>query len=441
MSSKLPNVDKYKEHLHTIDPIRVNGKVTQVIGLTVESEGPDVSIGDLCYIYPHKSNKPLKAEVVGFRSNKVVLMPLGDLDAIGPGCDVVGTGKPLTVQVGHELLGKVLDGLGQPLDGSFLPSRMAQYSTNNVPGNPLTRPRVLNPISVGVRCIDGLLTIGKGQRVGIFAGSGVGKSTLMGMIARNTSADVNVIALIGERGREVLDFIERDLGPEGLARSVVIVATSDQPALIRIKGAMIATSIAEYFRDRGLNVMMMMDSVTRFAMAQREVGLAVGEPPATRGYTPSVFAMLPRLLERSGTGPKGSITAFYTVLVDGDDMNEPIADAVRGILDGHIVLNRSIANKGHYPAIDVLSSVSRVMKEIVPTEHMEAADQLKRLLSIYKDSEDLINLGAYQKGSNQNIDIAMDNIEAIWDFTKQKTSEKLTFEEAQERLIHEFYKG
>ncbi|TXK70180.1 flagellar protein export ATPase FliI [Paenibacillus sp. N3.4] len=441
MSYTLPKADKYKEHLHTIDPIRVNGKVTQVIGLTVESEGPDVSIGDLCYIYPHKSNKPLKAEVVGFRSNKVILMPLGDLDAIGPGCDVVGTGKPLTVQVGHELLGKVLDGLGQPLDGSFLPSRMAQYSTNNVPGNPLTRPRVLNPISVGVRCIDGLLTIGKGQRVGIFAGSGVGKSTLMGMIARNTSADVNVIALIGERGREVLDFIERDLGPEGLARSVVIVATSDQPALIRIKGAMIATSIAEYFRDRGLNVMMMMDSVTRFAMAQREVGLAVGEPPATRGYTPSVFAMLPRLLERSGTGPKGSITAFYTVLVDGDDMNEPIADAVRGILDGHIVLNRSIANKGHYPAIDVLSSVSRVMKEIVPHEHMEAADQLKRLLSIYKDSEDLINIGAYQKGSNPNIDTAMDNIEAIWNYTKQRTSEKLTYEEAQERLIQEFYKG
>ncbi|MEW9697722.1 flagellar protein export ATPase FliI [Paenibacillus sp. SI8] len=441
MSITIPSADKYKELLNSIDPIRVNGKVTQVIGLTVESEGPDVSIGDLCYIYPQKSSKPLKAEVVGFRSNKVVLMPLGDLDAIGPGCDVVGTGKPLTVQVGHELLGKVLDGLGQPLDGSYLPSRMAHYSTNNKPSNPLARPRVLDPISVGVRCIDGLLTIGKGQRVGIFAGSGVGKSTLMGMIARNTSADVNVIALIGERGREVLDFIERDLGPEGLARSVVIVATSDQPALIRIKGAMIATSIAEYFRDRGLNVMMMMDSVTRFAMAQREVGLAVGEPPATRGYTPSVFAMLPRLLERSGTGPKGSITAFYTVLVDGDDMNEPIADAVRGILDGHIVLNRNIANKGHYPAIDVLSSVSRVMKEIVPFEHMEAADQLKRLLSIYKDSEDLINIGAYQKGSNPNIDTAMENIEAIWDYTKQRTSEKLNFDEAQERLIHEFYKG
>jgi flagellum-specific ATP synthase len=441
MTLTAPNADKYKEHLQHIDPIRVNGKVTQVIGLTVESEGPDVSIGDLCYIYPFKSNKPLKAEVVGFRSNKVILMPLGELNSIGPGCDVVGTGKPLTIQVGHELLGKVLDGLGQPLDGSLLPSRMAHYSTNNAPSNPLVKPRVLTPISVGVRCIDGLLTIGNGQRVGIFAGSGVGKSTLMGMIARNTSADVNVIALIGERGREVLDFIERDLGPEGLARSVVIVATSDQPALIRIKGAMIATSIAEYFRDRGMNVMMMMDSVTRFAMAQREVGLAVGEPPATRGYTPSVFAMLPKLLERSGTGPKGSITAFYTVLVDGDDMNEPIADAVRGILDGHIVLDRSLANKGHFPAIEVLASVSRVMKEIVSDEHMEAANQLKRLLSIYKDSEDLINIGAYQKGSNPEIDQALESIKPIWDYMKQRTNEKLTFSEAQERLINEFYKG
>jgi flagellum-specific ATP synthase len=386
-----------------------------------------------------KSSKPLKAEVVGFRSNKVVLMPLGTLDSIGPGCDVVGTGKPLSVQVGHELLGKVLDGLGQPLDGSFLPSRMPHYSTNSAPGNPLSRPRVLTPISVGVRCIDGLLTIGKGQRVGIFAGSGVGKSTLMGMIARNTSADVNVIALIGERGREVLDFIERDLGPEGLARSVVIVATSDQPALVRIKGAMIATSIAEYFRDRGLNVMLMMDSVTRFAMAQREVGLAVGEPPATRGYTPSVFAMLPRLLERSGTGPKGSITAFYTVLVDGEDMNEPIADAVRGILDGHIVLDRSLANKGHYPAIDVLASVSRVMKEIVSDEHTEAAEMLKRMLSIYKDSEDLIHIGAYQRGSYPQIDLALQYIQAIWDYTKQRITEKLTFEEAHERLMQEFH--
>lgn len=439
--SGVPQASKYIEYLRQIDPVRVNGKVTQVIGLTVESEGPDASIGDVCYIYPFKASQPLKAEVVGFKNNKVILMPLGELHSIGPGCDVVGTGKPLTVQVGHELLGKVLDGLGQPLDGTFLPARMTHYSTNNVPGNPLKRPRVLEPISVGVRCIDGLLTIGKGQRVGIFAGSGVGKSTLMGMIARNTSADVNVIALIGERGREVLDFIERDLGTEGLARSVVIVATSDQPALIRIKGALIATSIAEYFRDRGLNVMFMMDSVTRYAMAQREVGLAVGEPPATRGYTPSVFATLPKLLERSGTGPKGSITAFYTVLVDGDDMNEPIADAVRGILDGHIVLDRNIANRGHYPAIDVLASVSRVMKEIVPQEQQLAAERLKRLLSVYRDSEDLINIGAYQRGSNPEIDLSMDSIQSIWDYTKQRVNEKLTYTEAQERLIQQFYRG
>ncbi|EXX91386.1 ATP synthase, partial [Paenibacillus darwinianus] len=317
MTVQQPDLSRYLDHLRPLDPVRVNGKVTQVIGLTVESEGPDASVGDVCYIYPAKSAKPLKAEVVGFRNNKVILMPLGDLHAIGPGCDVVGTGKPLTVQVGSELLGKVLDGLGQPLDGSFIPTRMPHYSTHNVPANPLFRPRVTEPLGIGVRTIDGLLTVGQGQRVGIFAGSGVGKSTLLGMIARNTSADVNVIALIGERGREVLEFIEKDLGPEGLARSVVVVATSDQPALIRIKGALIATTIAEYFRDRGLNVMLMMDSVTRFAMAQREVGLAIGEPPATRGYTPSVFATLPKLLERAGTGLTGSITAFYTVLVDG----------------------------------------------------------------------------------------------------------------------------
>lgn len=437
----IPNARMYLDHLRHVDPVRVNGKVTQVIGLTVESEGPDTSVGDVCFIYPFHSSKPIQAEVVGFRNNKVILMPLGELHSIGPGCDVVGTGKPLTVQVGHELLGKVLGGLGQPLDGSFLPARMPQYSTHNAPSNPLRRPRVLEPISVGIRCIDGLLTLGKGQRVGIFAGSGVGKSTLLGMVARNTSADVNVIALIGERGREVLDFIERDLGPEGLARSVVIVATSDQPALIRIKGALIATSIAEYFRDRGLNVMLMMDSVTRFAMAQREVGLAVGEPPATRGYTPSVFATLPKLLERAGTGPRGSITAFYTVLVDGDDMNEPIADAVRGILDGHIVLDRSLANKGHYPAINVLASVSRVMNEIAPREQIEAAERLKRLMSIYKDSEDLINIGAYQKGSNPEIDTSLEYIQSIWDYTRQKTWEKVNYDEACQTLIRNFHTG
>jgi flagellum-specific ATP synthase len=407
----------------------------------VESEGPDASIGDLCYIYPSKSTQPLQAEVVGFRDNKVLLMPLGELHAIGPGCDVVGTGKPLTVQVGSELLGKVLDGLGQPLDGSVLPSRMGHYSTYSKPLNPLTKPRVAEPISIGVRAIDGLLTIGKGQRVGIFAGSGVGKSTLMGMIARGTAADVNVIALIGERGREVLDFIERDLGPEGLERSVVIVATSDQPALIRMKGALIATTIAEYFRDRGLNVMLMMDSVTRYAMALREVGLAVGEPPAMRGYTPSVFAALPKLMERAGTSSAGSITAFYTVLVDGDDMNEPIADAVRGILDGHIVLNRGIANKGHFPAIDILASISRVMKDIVPDEQNDAASNLRRLLSVYKDSEDLINIGAYQQGSNPEIDEAIDANQSILGFTRQKVDEKVHLEEVQQRLIAEFSKG
>lgn len=436
-TSKL-DAAKYIEHLKPIDPVRVNGKVTQVIGLTVESEGPDASIGDLCYIYPAKSTKPLKAEVVGFRNNKVILMPLGDLQSIGPGCDVVGTGKPLTIQVGSELLGRVLDGLGQPLDGSHISSRMPHYSTHNLPSNPLMRPRVTEPLSIGVRAIDGLLTVGQGQRVGIFAGSGVGKSTLLGMVARNTSADVNVIALIGERGREVLEFIEKDLGPEGLAHSVVIVATSDQPALIRIKGALIATTIAEYFRDRGLNVMLMMDSVTRYAMALREVGLAIGEPPATRGYTPSVFANLPKLLERAGTGPRGSITAFYTVLVDGDDMNEPIADAVRGILDGHIVLSRDLAHKGHFPAIDVLASVSRVMKEIVSEEQQDAANELKRLLATYRDSEDLINIGAYQRGSNAEIDKSLDAIEQIQAFTRQKTSEKVDYQEAQERLVIDF---
>ncbi|MFD0671738.1 flagellar protein export ATPase FliI [Cohnella sp. GCM10027633] len=431
---------RYAEALRQIDPVRVNGKVMQVIGLTVESEGPDASIGDVCAIHPMKGGAPVLAEVVGFRNNRVLLMPLGELYSVGPGCDVVATGGPLTVQVGSELLGKVLDGLGRPLDGSRLPTRMAHYSTHSVPSNPLMRPRVTEPLGIGVRAIDGLLTVGQGQRIGIFAGSGVGKSTLLGMVARNTSADVNVIALVGERGREVLEFIERDLGPEGLARSVVIVATSDQPALVRMKGALIGTTIAEYFRDRGMNVMLMMDSVTRYAMALREVGLAIGEPPATRGYTPSVFAALPKLLERAGTGPTGSITAFYTVLVDGDDMNEPIADAVRGILDGHIVLHRNLANKGHFPAIDVLSSVSRVMKDIVTKDQQSAAEQLKRLLSIYRDAEDLINIGAYQQGSNPDIDKAIQYIESIRAYTQQRTDEKITLEEAQERLLIDFFK-
>jgi flagellum-specific ATP synthase len=436
----LLDLARYEEALKHLDPVRVNGKVTQVIGLTVESEGPDATVGEVCAIHPMKGGSPILAEVVGFRSNRLLLMPLGELESVGPGCDVVATGRPLTVQVGSELLGKVLDGLGRPLDGSQLPARMPHYSTSRAPGNPLDRPRVREPLGIGVRAIDGLLTVGQGQRVGIFAGSGVGKSTLLGMVARNTSADVNVIALIGERGREVLEFIEKDLGPEGLARSVVIVATSDQPALIRIKGALIATTIAEYFRERGLNVMLMMDSVTRYAMALREVGLAIGEPPATRGYTPSVFAALPKLLERAGTGPAGSITAFYTVLVDGDDMNEPIADAVRGILDGHIVLHRSLANKGFFPAIDVLASVSRVMNDIVEADQREAAEQLKRLLSVYRESEDLINIGAYQRGSNPDIDKAIQYIDLINAYTRQQTHEKVSLDDARERLVIDFYR-
>jgi flagellum-specific ATP synthase len=428
----------YIPYLQQIDPVRRNGKVTQIIGLTIESQGPNVRIGDICLICPSSIQKPIEAEVVGFRENKVLLMPLGEIGSIGPGCDVVATGKPLMAKAGMNLLGKVLDGLGKPLDGSALPLGLAEVPTSNLPPNPLSRPRISTPLSVGVRTIDGLLTIGKGQRVGIFAGSGVGKSTLLGMIARNTTADVNVIGLIGERGREVLDFIERDLGEEGLKKSVVIVATSDQPALIRIKGAMITTAIAEYFRDQGLTVNLMMDSVTRFAMAQREIGLAIGEPPTTKGYTPSVFAMLPRLLERAGTAPKGSITALYTVLVDGDDMNEPIADAVRGILDGHIVLDRRIAHRGIFPAINVLASVSRVMKDIVSDEHTYAAETLKKLASVYKDAEDLIHIGAYKKGSNKEIDLAIQYKNQIDQFMRQGVKEPSNLNQTAESLIKQF---
>jgi flagellum-specific ATP synthase len=431
--------DKYLNTLQTLNPIRINGKVSQVIGLTVESMGPNVKVGEVCHIYPVSSSVPVPAEVVGFKDNKVLLMPLGELGAIGPGCDVVATGKPLSVRVGMELLGQVLDGMGRPMNGSQLSNAMHEYPVDNQPPNPLSRPRIREPLSVGVRAIDGLLTVGKGQRIGIFAGSGVGKSTLLSMIARNTEADVNVIGLIGERGREVADFIERDLGEEGLRRSVVVVATSDQPALIRIKGALLTTAIAEYFRDQGLNVMLMMDSVTRFAMAQREVGLAIGEPPATRGYTPSVFSLLPRLLERAGTSAKGTITAFYTVLVEGDDMNDPIADSVRGILDGHIVLSRKIAHTGHYPAIDILASVSRVMKEIVTPEQYAAANELKRLMAIYRDAEDLINIGAYKAGANRDIDLAIKYRETIMRYTGQSVDELTTLDEAVEMLTATFH--
>lgn len=433
--------DKYMELIAEMEPVKKHGKVIQVIGLTIESKGPYAKIGELCLLYPNHYERPIEAEVVGFKENKILLMPLQDLSQVGPGCLVVATGVPLQIKVGPSILGKILDGTGKPLDDSALPSGLTKYSTNNIPPNPLKRPRITRPLEVGVRAIDGLLTVGQGQRIGVFAGSGVGKSTLLGMIARNTEADINVIALIGERGREVRDFIERDLGPEGLKKSVVIAATSDQTPLQRIKGALTATAIAEYFRDQGKNVMLMMDSVTRFAMAQREVGLAVGEPPTTKGYTPSVFALLPKLLERSGTSSKGSITAFYTVLVDGDDMNEPIADAVRGILDGHIVLDRKIAQKGQFPAINIMASVSRVMHDVTTPQHQKAAVEFKRLLSAYDASEDLINIGAYKSGANKEIDDAIRSYPLIKDYLQQDIYEKAKLEESIESLTAQFGGG
>ncbi len=426
----MPLIDK-------IDTFKHYGRVKRVVGLMIESQGPESSIGDVCYIHTgtnYKQNRIL-AEVVGFRDEMVILMPFTAVSDISPGAIVEGTGRTLEIKVGRGLIGKVIDPLGLPIDHSILSKGLATVPVDQDPPNPMERPSISEPIDVGVRVIDSLLTVGTGQRVGIFAGSGVGKSTLLGMVARNTTADLNVIGLIGERGREVREFIEKDLGPEGLARSVVVVATSDQPALMRIKGALAATAVAEYFRDKGLNVMLMMDSVTRVAMAQREIGLAVGEPPTTKGYTPSVFSILPRLLERTGTNQLGSITAFYTVLVDGDDMNEPIADAVRGILDGHFVLDRSLANKGQYPAINILKSISRVMNNIVDESHKKAAEQLRATLSTYLESEDLINIGAYKRGSSAEIDHAIKQIPRILSFLKQGTHEKVTKEESIASLI------
>lgn len=422
---KLKNIDSYKRY----------GRVKQVVGLMIESQGPESSIGDLCLIHVnHRKKRVIKAEVVGFKGDNIILMPYTSVSDISPGSLVEATLKPLDIKVGFGLIGKAIDSLGNPLDETELPKGLTSVATEQSPPNPLKRPPISQPIEVGVRMIDSLLTVGNGQRVGIFAGSGVGKSTLLGMIARNTTADLNVIALIGERGREVREFIEKDLGPEGLKKSIVVVATSDQPALMRIKGALTATAIAEYFRDQGLNVMMMMDSVTRVAMAQREVGLAIGEPPTTKGYTPSVFAILPKLLERTGTNELGAITAFYTVLVDGDDMNEPIADTVRGILDGHFVLDRSLANKGQYPAVNVLKSVSRVMNNIVPPEHVKSAERLRDYLSTYYNSEDLINIGAYKKGSSREIDNAIKLYPSILNFLKQGTHEKMSMQQSIQSL-------
>ncbi|MGG3987809.1 flagellar protein export ATPase FliI [Bacillus smithii] len=430
---KIANISSYQQY----------GRVKRVVGLMIESQGPDCSVGDICYIYPSQkqSNKKILAEVVGFRDEMVILMPYTHLSEIAPGSLVESEGKPLEIKVGSALIGKIVDPLGMPMDGSVLPRGLSSIATDQEPPNPLKRPPISERLEVGIRAIDSLLTVGKGQRVGIFAGSGVGKSTLLGMIARNTKADLNVIGLIGERGREVREFVERDLGPEGLSRSIVVAATSDQPALMRIKGAYTATSIAEYFRDKGFNVMLLMDSVTRVAMAQREIGLATGEPPATKGYTPSVFAILPKLLERTGTSEKGTITAFYTVLVDGDDMNEPIADTVRGILDGHIVLDRNLANKGQFPAIHVLKSISRLMNTLAEEDHKHAAAKIREMMSTYLNAEDLINIGAYKKGSSEDIDKAIAYYPKIVSFLKQDVNEKSTMEESIRSLIQLGEKG
>ncbi len=419
-----------------IDDIEITsnfGRIKRVVGLVIESEGPQASIGEICLVKTAK--KTITTEVVGFDNNRVLLMPIGEMEGINPGARVIATGEKLKVKVGHGLLGQILDGLGKPLQkAGRMQSGFIEAPVMAAPPDPLMRERIKEPLSLGIRCIDGLLTCGRGQRVGIFAGSGVGKSTLMGMVARNTEADINVIGLVGERGREVKDFIERDLGEEGLKRSVVVVATSDKPALVRVKAAHVTTAIAEYFRDQGLNVLMMMDSVTRVAMALREVGLAVGEPPATRGYPPSVFAELPKLLERTGTNESGAITALYTVLVEGDDFNEPISDTVRGILDGHIGLSRDLAAKNHYPAIDVLDSVSRVMTEIADQEHQQAAGEFKRMLSDYREAEDLINIGAYQAGSNPAVDRALAKIKNMRDYLQQGIEEKVELDEAVNHL-------
>ncbi|MBU8749176.1 flagellar protein export ATPase FliI [Bacillus subtilis] len=413
------------------DSYKRYGKVKRVIGLMIESKGPASSIGDVCLIYAKgQSGKVIKAEVVGFQEENILLMPYLEAASIAPGSIVEATGESLRVKVGTGLIGQVIDAFGEPLDGKLLPKGLSPVSTEQSPPNPMKRPPIREKMGVGVRSIDSLLTVGKGQRIGIFAGSGVGKSTLMGMIAKQTEADLNVIALVGERGREVREFIEKDLGKEGLKRSIVVVATSDQPALMRLKAAYTATVIAEYFRDKGQNVMLMMDSVTRVAMAQREIGLAAGEPPTTKGYTPSVFAILPRLLERTGANEHGTITAFYTVLVDGDDMNEPIADTVRGILDGHIVLDRALANKGQFPAVNVLKSISRVMSNISTKQHLDAANKFRELLSTYQNSEDLINIGAYKRGSSREIDEAIQFYPQLIQFLKQGTDEPALLEES-----------
>ncbi len=427
-------IERVLQELHDVKLYRLFGRVVKVVGLTIESIGPHANIGDICVI-DSRTAEPCLAEVVGFRDERLILMPLGEVSSIAPGADVLALQKRLTVPCGMELLSRVLDGLGKPIDGKGPILNATERPVDAPPPDPLTRAPIKKQIQTGVRVIDGLLSVGLGQRVGIFAGSGVGKSTLLSMIARKTSADINVIALIGERGREVREFIERDLEDEGLENSVVIVATSDQPPLIRLKAALVATTVAEHFRDMGYHVNFMMDSVTRMAMAAREIGLAIGEPPTSRGYTPSVFSLLPKVLERTGAGIDGTITAFYTVLVDGDDMNDPIADAVRGILDGHIILSRELANAGHFPAIDVLSSLSRLFPTLASKEHYHAALQVRHFVQKYREVEDLIRIGAYQMGSDSEADLAISQMPRVREFLVQRMSDESDIQSTMRHLL------
>jgi flagellum-specific ATP synthase len=418
-----PTLDFAFRAAEDVHLLKVHGRVTQVVGLVVEANGPNARVGDLCHIET-TAGESIRSEVVGFRGDRVLLMPLGELSGVRAGCMVRGSGRCLNVPVGEGLLGRTLDGLGEPMDGLGPVRSTGCYPVYSTPPNALERAMIQNPVATGVRAIDSMLTLGEGQRMGIFSGSGVGKSTLLGMIARNAEADVNVIALVGERGREVREFIQNDLGEEGAKRSVIVCATSEQPALVRIKAALTATAIAEYFRDQGKRVILMMDSVTRFCMAQREVGLAIGEPPSTKGYTPSVFALLPKLMERAGNGKTGSITALYTVLVEGDDTNEPIADASRAILDGHIVLNRKLTSRGHYPPIDVLESLSRVMPMVASAKHVQLARELRELVAAYRDIEDMVSIGAYKAGAKPIADRALEKWDAINAFLRQTKDER-----------------
>jgi flagellum-specific ATP synthase len=432
----MPDFDTHYDALSSMDSIPVHGRITDVVGLTIEALGPTVRIGDFCYIQPPHSHEKIPAEVVGFRGSKILLMPLGESHGICPESILITTGKPFSANVSDKLIGRVVNGLGDPIDRLGDLGNGDSMPVISAPPAVMERRRINEPITTGIRSIDGCITCGKGQRLGIMSGSGVGKSKLMGMIARNTDADINVIALIGERGKEVRDFIESDLGEEGLSRSIVVVATSDEPALVRIKGAYIATAIAEWFRAQGKDVMLMMDSVTRFAMAQREVGLAIGEPPTTKGYPPSVFSVLPKLMERAGTSQEGSITGIYTVLVEADDLNDPIGDAVRSITDGHVALSRDLASRGQYPAVNILDSVSRVMIDVTSEEHQRLAQQIRRTLATYQDAEDLINIGAYVEGSNPDIDAAIRLTPQINSFLGQGLDESSPWDNLHERMIH-----